>query len=236
MVSFSRYLFMVIWTVFCISLSLVLMLILFNRNIPVKMARTFWSTGILKLSGVRSISIEGLENIDSTKTYVVASNHLSYLDIPLLFNTLPFNLYFVAKKQLKVVPFLGWYMMLTGMFFIDSKNKSKTRESLNSIGRRIKEGKSILIFPEGTRSKTGNLGDFKKGAFILAENSGVDILPVKITGTDKIWNVKHGRLKPGNVTIQILKSLPSNVEENLGATVKNTISGYSPQQHKNKSS
>lgn len=225
MVSFFRYLFMMIWTIFCISLSLVLMLVLLNRNIPVQMARTFWSTGILKLAGVKSISTKGLENIDPTKTYVVTSNHLSYLDIPLLFKTLPFNLYFVAKKQLKSVPFLGWYMMLTGMFFIDNKNKSKTRESLNSIGKRIKEGKSILIFPEGTRSKTGNLGDFKKGAFILAEKSEVDILPIKITGTGEIWNVKHGPLKSGNVTVQILKSLPSNTEGNLGTIVKHAIAG-----------
>ncbi|NRA12561.1 MAG: 1-acyl-sn-glycerol-3-phosphate acyltransferase [Crocinitomicaceae bacterium] len=187
------------------------------------MARTFWAPGILKLAGVRSITTDGLDNIDSTKTYVVASNHLSYLDIPLLFKTLPFNLYFVGKKQLKRVPFLGWYMMLTGMFFIDNKNKRKTIESLNSAGKFIKEGKSILIFPEGTRSKTGEIGDFKKGAFILAAKSEVDILPVKITGTGKIWNVKHGTLKPGSVTVQILKSLPTNTVQNLAIITKRAI-------------
>jgi 1-acyl-sn-glycerol-3-phosphate acyltransferase len=201
------------------------MLILFNRTIPVRMARTFWSTGILKLAGVKTIATKGLENIDATKTYVVTSNHLSYLDIPLLFKTLPFNLYFVAKKQLKGVPFLGWYMMLTGMFFIDGKNKRKTMESLTLAGKKIKEGKSILIFPEGTRSKTGNIGDFKKGAFILAVKSEADILPIKITGTGKIWNVKHGILKPGNVTIQVLKSLPTNSVGNLESSTKLAISG-----------
>lgn len=223
MTSFFRYLFMITWTVICISLSLVLMLILLNRSIPVRMARTFWSTGILKLAGVKSVTIDGLKNIDLKKTYVVASNHLSYLDIPLLFKILPFNLYFVAKKQLRSVPFLGWYMMLTGMFFIDGKNKRKTIDSLNSAGKRIKEGKSILIFPEGTRSKTGNIGEFKKGAFILASKSEVDILPIKITGTGKIWNVKHGILKPGNVTVQILKSLPTNSVQNLAINTKQVI-------------
>ena len=85
MISFFRYMLMIVWTIFCISLSLILMLILFNKSIPVRMARTFWSSGVLKLAGVKGISIKGLENIDKTKTYVVASNHLSYLDIPLLF-------------------------------------------------------------------------------------------------------------------------------------------------------
>ena len=113
--------------------------------------------------------------------------------------------------------------MLTGMFFIDNKNKRKTIESLNSAGKFIKEGKSILIFPEGTRSKTGEIGDFKKGAFILAAKSEVDILPVKITGTGKIWNVKHGTLKPGSVTVQILKSLPTNTVQNLAIITKRAI-------------
>ncbi len=223
MISFFRYLFMITWTIICISLSLVLMLVLLNRSIPVRMARTLWSTGILKLAGVKSITIDGLKNIDSKKTYVVASNHLSYLDIPLLVKTVPFNLYFVAKKQLKGVPFLGWYMMLTGMFFIDGKNRQKTIESLNSAGKRIRQGKSILMFPEGTRSKSGDLGDFKKGAFILASKSEVDILPIRITGTGKIWNVKHGILKPGNVTVQILKSLPTNSVQNLATSTKQAL-------------
>ena len=208
MISFFRYLFMILWTIFCISLSLVLMLILFNRSIPLKMARTFWSSGVLKLAGVQSISTVGLDNINLEKTYVVASNHLSYLDIPLLCKVLPFNLYFVAKKQIKSVPFLGWYMMLTGMFFIDRKNKNKTMESFTSVGKRIKEGKSILIFPEGTRSKTGSIGELKKGA------------PIKITGTGKIWNVKHGTLKPGKVTVEILKSLPTSSVQSLALNTK----------------
>jgi len=201
------------------------MVILFNRKIPVKMARTLWAPGILKLAGVKTITVDGIENIDLSKTYVVASNHQSYLDIPLLFNILPINLYFVGKKQLKHVPFLGWYMMATGMLFIDSSNRQRAMQSLKLAGERIKKGKSIFIFPEGTRSKDGNIGDFKKGAFILAEKSKVDILPIRINGTGKIWNVKHGALKPGNVEIKILSSLPTTNLKDLVIKTRTAIEG-----------
>lgn len=199
------------------------MILLLNRTIPVKMARTFWASGILKLAGVKSIDLEGLENVDMSQTYVVAANHQSYLDIPLLFKVVPFNLYFVAKHQLKSVPFLGWYMMATGMFFIDGRNGRKAIESLNAVSKRISEGKSIFIFPEGTRSKTKDMGHFKKGAFIVAEKSKVDILPIKISGTGKIWNVKHGNLKPGKVRVQIMKSLPTNSIKNLALETERVI-------------
>ena len=114
-------------------------------------------------------------------------------------------------------------MTLTGMFFIDRKNKSKTLDSLNSVGKRIRQGKSILIFPEGTRSKSGELGNFKKGAFVLAAKSEVDVLPIKITGTGKIWGIKHGTLKSGNVTVEILKSLPTDTVKNLAIKTKQVI-------------
>ena len=220
MISFLRYVLMAIWSILCISSSMIVLLFTFNRAIPVKMARILWAPGALKLAGVKNITITGAENIDTSKTYVVIANHQSYLDIPLLFKTIPINLYFVAKKQLKSVPFLGWYMMATGMIFVDRKNRDKAVASLNAAGEQIKNGKSILMFPEGTRTKDGSLGGFKSGAFHLAKKANVDILPVKIKGTRGIWSTNSSKLKPGDVSVTILPSTAdvSNPKEALNNT------------------
>ena len=197
---------MAVWSILCISSSMIVLLFTFNRAIPVKMARTLWAPGALILAGVKKITVKGLENVDTSKTYVVVANHQSYLDIPLLFKSIPVNLYFVAKKQLKSVPFLGWYMMATGMIFVDRKNRDKAVASLNAAGEQIKSGKSIFMFPEGTRTKDGNLGSFKSGAFHLAKKANVEILPVKINGTGSIWNMNSSKLKSGNVEVKVMSS------------------------------
>ena len=115
---------MILWTILCISTSLVVLLVTFSRKMPLVMARTIWSPGILFIAGGKT-KINGLENIEKTKTYIVMANHSSYLDIPTLFRILPLNLHFIAKKELKKVPFLGWYMMATGMIFINRGNNKE---------------------------------------------------------------------------------------------------------------
>lgn len=188
------------------------------------MARSLWSPGILFLAGVENIEITGIENVDINKTYVVAANHASYLDIPILFKVLPIDLYFIAKKQLQYVPFIGWYMMATGMLFINRKSKEKSVKSLNSASQKIRGGRNIFVFPEGTRTKTGEIGDFKPGAFIIAKKANVDILPIKIEGSGEIWDVKHGKINPGNIRVKIQPSIPSsNLKETLLGTKKSIL-------------
>ncbi len=197
-----RLLFCVIWSVLMISSSLVIMVITFNRRIPVMMARTCWAPGILWACGV-TLDIQGKENIVPSDPYVFVSNHLSYLDIAVLFRAVPVNLYFVAKRELKKVPFLGWYMMGTGMIFVDRSNREKAIASLKKAGQLIRGGKNVLMFPEGTRSKTGEVGTFKKGPFLLASQAGVEVVPVAIDGSDRVWKAGRFAIHPQLVKVRI---------------------------------
>ena len=147
-----------------ITAAIVVILITFNQRIPVKMARTMFAPGILWACGIK-LQIMGLENLKEDESYVFIANHQSYLDIPVLFRAITHGLHFVAKKEIKLVPFIGWYMMATGMIFIDRSNRVKAVASLDKAGKLIKNGKDVLLFPEGTRSKTGQIGEFKKGPF-----------------------------------------------------------------------
>ena len=128
-----------------------------------------------------------MEVIESDKPYVFVCNHQSYLDIPILFRAIPTNLYFVAKKELRIIPFLGWYMMATGMIFIDRSNRKKSMESLKRSARLINQGKSVLMFPEGTRTFEHQIAPFKKGPFILSKEANVPILPIGIRQTGKTF-------------------------------------------------
>ncbi len=166
------------------------------------MARTMFAPGILWGCGVR-LEVHGKENLEAGVPYVFASNHLSYLDIPVLFRAIPHNLHFVAKKQIKSVPFIGWYMMATGMIFVDRSDRSKAKASMQKAAQLISKGKDVLMFPEGTRSRNGAVNNFKKGAFILAQNAKVAAVPVALTGTDHVLQAGKILFRPGLVRVQI---------------------------------
>lgn len=170
------------------------------------MARNQWAPGILWICGVR-MKVYGLENLDHTQPYVFVANHQSYLDIPYLFRATPMNLYFIAKKELKKIPFLGWYMMATGMIFIDRSNRAKSIASLEKSATLVHDGKSVLLFPEGTRSKGGYLSAFKKGPFMLASKADVPIAPVGIRQIGAPFKVN--KLKKTHVEIHFGK--PSKI-------------------------
>ena len=173
--SILRYILCLIWTALLITLSMVAMLVSFNRKLPVWMARTMWSPGILRICGVQ-LDVQGRDHIDNKESYVFVSNHLSFLDIPILFRIIPVNLYFVAKEEIKRMPFVGWYMWATGMIFIDRTNREKAFQSLKRAGKLIKKGKNVIMFPEGTRSKNSQVSQFKKGPFVLASESELSVI------------------------------------------------------------
>lgn len=143
-----------------------------------------WGRLLLFVSGVH-LEIKGLENIHPHQSYIIMANHQSYHDIFLL-STLPVLIHWMAKKELFKIPFFGWMLRWIGAIDIDRENRTKTYLSLKKAVEKIRQGATVLIFPEGTRSPTGELLPFKKGGFSLAILSGSPILPVTIEGTHRI--------------------------------------------------
>jgi 1-acyl-sn-glycerol-3-phosphate acyltransferase len=208
-----RYLLILAWTVLStIVLSLVAISIaLFSRNgnIPHNIGR-WWAKSILWISGIR-VQVKGTENLDLSKPCVFMCNHQSNFDIPVLFSALPAQFRWIAKAELFKIPLFGRAMRGAGYISIERKDRRKAIQSLKEAADKIRSGVSVMIFPEGTRSLDGNIGEFKKGGFFLAHDSGVQIIPIVLNGTWSIMSKDSLAIKPGNVTLSILP--PVNVTD-----------------------
>jgi 1-acyl-sn-glycerol-3-phosphate acyltransferase len=183
------------------TLGTVFILITFNRSTALKWAGKLYSGFILLVSGVR-LKVEGRENIPPGVCIFVA-NHESLFDIPAMFMAVDRGLFYVAKKELAKVPFMGWYMWVVGMIFIDRGNKEKARASIAKAAKAIRNGKNVILYPEGTRTKTGVINQFKRGPFNLALESGVPIIPCRIIGARAILASGEWMIKPGTITVRI---------------------------------
>jgi len=149
------------------------------------------------------VQVHGRENIDSKQSYVIAANHQSQLDIYVLYGYLDIPFKWAMKKELRRVPILGLACELMGHIFIDRSNTDAARASLNDAQARIKDGISAVFFPEGTRSRSGQLGSFKKGAFRLAQDLAIPVLPVSIHNTNRILPSDGLDWRPGSATLKI---------------------------------
>ncbi|MHB1847141.1 MAG: lysophospholipid acyltransferase family protein, partial [Deltaproteobacteria bacterium] len=147
------------------------------------MATNLWAPVILWAGGV-TLRAERNDALDPTQPYVFVGNHQGYFDVPAAFATLRHRVRFVAKRSLGRVPILGWYLHLAGHILVDRANRQRSVESLRRAAQKIRRGRSILIYPEGTRSddETGAIRGFKKGAFMLAIESQVPVVPIAVDG------------------------------------------------------
>ncbi len=147
-----------------------------------------WSKSILFVSGIKG-EVQGLANIDPSRSYIYMSNHRSNFDIPVLLGCLPIQFRWLAKAELFKIPIFGRAMLGAGYVRIDRSNRESAFKSIDEVAAKMKNGVSVMIFPEGTRSEDGNLRPFKKGGFIMAVDSGVPIVPVILQGT----RLNHGQ-------------------------------------------
>lgn len=207
----------IVYTVIAIAttlvfLSLLLFGLFFNRyGWFGKSMLTFWSHSVLLTSGVK-LNVTGLENYDINESYIVASNHRHLYDIPVLAIATKLNLKFIAKKELFIIPVFGWVLALVGMVKIDRSNSTKAVASLKKAQEIADEHKiSITVFPEGTRSKIGELLPFKKGTFMTSINTGIPLLPISIEGSDKV--LVGFSCRPRTINVHIHKPIdPSNYD------------------------
>lgn len=133
------------------------------------------------------IKVKGKENLVHNQSYLIASNHQAMLDIALLY-AVPALFKWVSKKEVYKIPMFGWLLFFHQDITIDRGSTSSTKKMINDCIACLKKGISVMIFPEGTRSKTGSIGKFKEGAFLTAKMAKADILPVVIDGTGKVMS------------------------------------------------
>jgi 1-acyl-sn-glycerol-3-phosphate acyltransferase len=165
-------------------------------------ART-WCKLIANTVGARMV-VHGVENLPAAGTPVVyMANHQSYMDIPALYGYLPVQFRIIAKESLFKVPFMGWHLSRAGNIPINRTNRREAMRSIAAAVERIREGTSVVVFPEGTRSRDGRLQHFKVGSFKLAVEAGVPIVPITIVGTCRILPKDSLVFRPGLVDIYI---------------------------------
>ncbi len=178
-----------------------------------------WARAILSVAGVK-LEVEGKEHLNPDQPYVYMVNHLSTFDIPATALILPGTVRFIAKKELFRIPLFSMGMRAVGMIKIDRGNSEEARKTINEAVVTLRQGVSIIIFPEGTRSRTGEIQPFKKGGFILAVNSQNPIVPVSISGSQYVQRKKSLVLVPGRIRIRIMPPLRT---EGMGMEERNTL-------------
>lgn len=218
----------VLYTVFLSILAMISILI--DRSYKSYFVLTkIFSRGILFISGVK-LQVKGLENFDHKKRYVFVSNHSSMFDIPALQLAFPNRVAIVFKKELIKIPVFGWQLAIGPYIMIDRQRPDEAMKSIQLAKERMeKKNLSTVLFAEGTRSKTGEVQPFKRGAFYLASRVGYDIIPVSISGAAKLLPKGTFNIKPGTITVHFDKPIPTTGIKNkvdevkLMETVRETV-------------
>jgi 1-acyl-sn-glycerol-3-phosphate acyltransferase len=163
-----------------------------------------------------TVHVEGVENISKEESYIFAANHQSMYDIFLIYGWLDSRFKWIMKKEIRKIPFVGAACEAAGHIFIDRTSPMAAKKSIDDASRKLVNGSSMVIFPEGTRSKDGRLGKFKRGAFTLASEIKLPIVPLTIKGTFKAMPIWSYNIHPTRLTLVIHKPIPyvSEFDEN----------------------
>lgn len=186
-----------------------------------------WSNFVIKAIGA-DITVSGLENIPKEPCLFV-SNHQGFLDIPIIISVINRTVGFIAKKEIQKVKIISYWMKQINCIFIDRSNIRASVKSINEGAKTIKDGHSMIIFPEGTRSRGPKMGNFKKGSLKLALKSMSPIVPIALDGSYKLREGNpHGNLKSGSVKVTICnpiypKDLSKEEKDALSQTIHDKI-------------
>jgi 1-acyl-sn-glycerol-3-phosphate acyltransferase len=197
--TFTGNLFLVIGSIIIGTLAILGSWVPPRGNWVFAMAR-LWSILLLR-AGMLRVEIRREPGIDPGASYVFLANHQSLFDIPLLLSTVPGQVRMMAKRSLFRVPVFGWALAAGGFIPIDRGDRSTARQSFATAMSHIRDGTSILLFPEGTRSLSETLLPFERGGFLIALKSGLPIVPVGIRGTREVQRRGVWTIRPGTVVI-----------------------------------
>ena len=168
-----------------------------------------WSKCILWTFGIR-VTVKGLENLDLNLPYIFVSNHASMADIPTVMVALRGKVNIVFKKELTWVPIWGWALRYGHFIMIDRSNPRDALASIDRAAQNIQRGQSVILFPEGTRTRSGKLQPFKRGAFTLAAKSGVPVVPMTINNTFGIMPKGSLIVKRADILVVLEKPIPTD--------------------------
>lgn len=154
------------------------------------------------------VAASGLENIDPARAYIFMANHISHADAPALAVVLPQPIHWVFKKELGDIPFFGWALRAGGQIMVDRADRQQASGALQAALDSLSGNNSVLIYPEGTRSRDGRLLPLKKGGFRMALQGGLPIVPVRVSGTREIVKADSLRVVGGVARIEILPPIP----------------------------
>jgi 1-acyl-sn-glycerol-3-phosphate acyltransferase len=167
-----------------------------------------WAKFILWIFGIK-VTVHGLRHLGSSRHYIYVSNHASMFDIPAVLSGIPDEIRIVLKKELTKVPIWGWALKYGHYISIDRDNPKDAVRSLERAAETVRNGASVLLFAEGTRSRDGALHPFKRGAFSLAARSGIPIMPVAIKGTFRILPKGSWKVAPADVSLVLDAPIPT---------------------------
>ncbi|MFH1826508.1 MAG: lysophospholipid acyltransferase family protein [bacterium] len=213
------YLLIAVTFLFGTTLTLILGVFTRSKAQAFQKAAHLWARFLMPFSGIK-LNVSGLGNIPRDKAVIFASNHQGAMDIFLVLALLPVNFRFAIKKELFKIPFFGWYLKKAGYFSIDRKLILSAYRTVEKIIDYIKSGESVLIFPEGTRSKTGELGRLKRGSLLAALKSGAPIVPIAISGSVKIMPRGSFLLNPCPVKFSVGQPIEIKSEEDYDNKVE----------------
>lgn len=208
-----QFAFTLAWTAGWITLALMLRpLSGAQARLPLRMASRCWAPGLLWGAGAR-LEVEGLERVDWSQPCLFVANHQSVIDICALFRAIPVPLRFLLKEEMKRVPFVGWYARATGMLFIVRDNARAGALFRRDAAALLAGGQSLCLFPEGTRSRSGEVAPFKAGSLQAAIDAGVPVVPVALQGAGRVLPVDgFFRVRPGTIRLGFGTPLPVRVD------------------------
>ena len=208
MITALKLFLIVIHTFICSVFAMIFAVVDRSYTVYFKISKIF-SGGILLISGIK-LEVTGLENIDKDKTYVFVSNHSSQYDIVVLQKIIPNRMAMIFKKELAKIPFFGWQLAMGPYVMIDRENYEKAMKSIEEAKEKMKNKNiSIVVFAEGTRSKTGEIQPFKRGAFRLATQVGYPIIPTTVIGSNKIMPKGTYKLRRGTIKVHFDQPIQS---------------------------
>ena len=202
-----QWLLMAVCTVVLTSIAVAATVVTRSTHAGLAMARRCWAPALIRICMV-DLEVFGAEKLDPGRAWFLACNHESFADIPMLFSGLPVDLRFVAKRELRSVPFMGWYMEAMGMVFVDRRRRKSGAEGIDAVTALLRAGGSVLSFPAGTRRAPGEGQAFKAAAFAPALLAGVPVVPVAVHGTHALLP-PGASLRPGPARVMVGEPIPT---------------------------